>query len=199
MIDYLKGTLVAATPHHAVIEAGGIGYRVLIPISSYEALPRPGAEVKLLTHLHHREDEITLYGFAAEEERAVFDLLLGVSGIGPRTALAILSGVSVSAFRQAVASGDVRLLSSVRGIGKKTAERLVVELKDKVSLLPALAREAAQSRLAGGEAKSADVLEALLSLGYKPLQAQKAIEAALAAAEEGWTVEQLLKEALKHI
>ena len=88
---------------------------------------------------------------------------------------------------------------SVRGIGKKTAERLVVELKDKISLLPALAREAAQSRLAGGEAKSADVLEALLSLGYTPLQAQKAIEAALAAAEEGWTVEQLLKEALKHI
>lgn len=199
MIDYLKGTLVAATAHHAVIEAGGIGYRVLIPISSYEALPRPGAEVKLLTHLHHREDEVTLYGFAAEEERATFELLLGVSGIGPRTALAILSGVSVSAFRQAIASGDVRLLSSVRGIGKKTAERLVVELKDKVSLLPALAREAAQSKLAGGEAKSADVLEALLSLGYRPVEAQKAIVSALAAAEASWTVEQLLKEALKHI
>lgn len=199
MIDYLKGTLVVATPHHAVIDVSGVGYRVLIPISSYEALPRPGGEVKLLTHLHHREDEVTLYGFAAEEERAMFDLLLGVSGIGPRTALAILSGVSVSAFRKAVFSGDVRLLSSVRGIGKKTAERLVVELKDKISLLPALQREAAQSKLAGGEAKSADVLEALLSLGYKPVQAQKAIEAALAAAEAGWTVEHLLKEALKHI
>jgi Holliday junction DNA helicase RuvA len=199
MIDYLKGTLVSATPHHAVIEVGGVGYRVLIPISSYEALPRPGGEVKLLTHLHHREDEVTLYGFAAEEERAMFDLLRGVSGIGPRTALSILSGVSVSTFRKAIASGDVRLLSSVRGIGKKTAERLVVELKDKVSLLPALQREASQSKLEGGEAKSADVLEALLSLGYKPVQAQKAIEAALAAAEASWSVEQLLKEALKSV
>jgi len=199
MIDYLKGTLVSATPHHAVIDVGGVGYRVLIPISSYEALPRPGGEVKLLTHLQHREDEVTLYGFVVEEERAIFELLLGVSGIGPRTALSILGGVSVSAFRKAVVSGDVRLLSSVRGIGKKTAERLVVELKDKIALLPALAREAAQSKLMGGEAKSADVLEALLSLGYKPVQAQKAIEAALASAEAGWTVEQLLKEALKTV
>ncbi|MCX6348141.1 MAG: Holliday junction branch migration protein RuvA [Candidatus Aureabacteria bacterium] len=199
MIDYLKGTLVAAAPNHAVIEVGGMGYRVLIPISSYEALPRPGGEVKLLTHLHHREDEVTLYGFAAEEERTLFGLLLGVSGIGPRTAITILSGVSVQAFHQAIASQDLRLLSSVRGVGKKTAERLVLELKDKISLLPALQREASKSRLDGSEAKIADVLEALLSLGYKPAQAQRAIEAALGRAEAGWAVEQLLKEALKNV
>jgi len=199
MIAYLKGTLVSAAPNHAVIEVGGVGYRVLIPISSYEALPRPGGEVKLLTHLHVREDEMSLYGFFSEEERTLFELLLGVSGIGPRTAITILSGVSVQAFHQAIASQDLRLLSSVRGVGKKTAERLVLELKDKISLLPALQREASKSRLDGSEAKIADVLEALLSLGYKPAQAQRAIEAALGRAEAGWAVEQLLKEALKNV
>jgi Holliday junction DNA helicase RuvA len=199
MIDYLKGTLVSAAPNHAVVEVNGVGYRVLIPISSYEALPRPGGEVKLLTHLHVREDEMSLYGFFSEEERTLFGLLLGVSGIGPRTAITILSGVSVQAFHRAIASQDLRLLSSVRGVGKKTAERLVLELKDKISLLPALQREAAKSRLDGSEAKIADVLEALLSLGYKPAQAQRAIEAALGRAEAGWAVEQLLKEALKSI
>jgi len=199
MIAYLKRTLVSAAPNHAVIEVGGVGYRVLIPISSFEALPRPGGEVKLLTHLHVREDEMSLYGFFSEEERTLFELLLGVSGIGPRTAITILSGVSVQAFHQAIASQDLRLLSSVRGVGKKTAERLVLELKDKISLLPALQREASKSRLDGSEAKIADVLEALLSLGYKPAQAQRAIEAALGRAEAGWAVEQLLKEALKNV
>src|SRR5271169_221754 len=133
MITFLRGKLVEALPTQAVVEVNGIGYEVLIPLSSYDKLPAPGQEIKLLTQLVVREDAHVLYGFMSAAERDLFRLLINtVSGIGPKIALNILSGVNPVAFRGAVAGGDVKSLSQISGVGKKTAERIVVELRDKI-------------------------------------------------------------------
>ena len=141
MITFLNGRLIEALPTQAVVDVQGVGYEVLIPLSSFDKLPQPGNNVKLLTQLIVREDAHTLYGFASAAERDLFRLLINnVSGIGPKTALNILSGMNAVAFRGAVANGDVKALSQISGVGKKTAERIVVELRDKVG--PAGAWEA---------------------------------------------------------
>jgi len=133
VITFLQGTLREALPTQVVIEVNGVGYEVLIPLSSYDKLPQPGQELKLLTHLAVREDAHVLYGFMTASERQLFRLLVNnVSGIGPKIALNILSGISVVAFRGAVSNQDVKVLSQISGVGKKTAERIVVELKDKI-------------------------------------------------------------------
>src|SRR5579871_1289061 len=133
MITFLHGKLVESLPTQAIVDVHGVGYEVLIPVSSHAKLPALGAEVHLLTHLVVREDAHTLYGFMTSAERELFRLLINtVSGIGPKIALNVLSGISVTAFRGAVANGDVKALSQISGVGKKTAERIVVELKDKV-------------------------------------------------------------------
>src|SRR5438105_11266533 len=133
MIDFLHGKLVESLPTQVTVDVNGVGYEALIPLSSYDKLPAPGGEVKLLTHLAIREDAHVLYGFMTAAERELFRLLINtVSGIGPKIALNILSGMNVTAFRGAVANGDVKALSQISGVGKKTAERIVVELRDKV-------------------------------------------------------------------
>src|SRR6266516_426408 len=133
MITFLHGKLVEALPTQVIVAVNGVGYEVLIPLSSYDKLPPPGQELKLLTQLVVREDSHTLDGFMSAAERELFRLLINtVSGIGPKIALNILSGISVTAFRGAVANGDVKALSQVSGVGKKTAGRIVVELKDKI-------------------------------------------------------------------
>src|SRR5437762_11731823 len=133
MISFLHGKLIEALPTQVIIDVHGVGYEALIPLSSYDKLPPPGQPVKLLTHLVVREDAHTLYGFMSAAERELFRMLINtVSGIGPKIALNILSGISVIAFRGAVANGDVKALSQISGVGKKTAERIVVELKDKI-------------------------------------------------------------------
>ena len=199
MIEYLKGKLVKSAPDYAIVEVNGIGYRLLIPVSTYEKLPAPGPEVCILTHLYVREDEQTLYGFAAEEERGLFLMLLGISRIGPKVALGVLGGIPVSSFKNAVVSGDVDLLSSIHGIGKKTAERLILELKDKITLLPRLKEAAGAVDLDQAEDKVTDVMRALLSLGYRQMAAHRALTRSLAAAEPDWPVERLLKETLRHL
>ncbi len=199
MISYLKGKLEKASPDHVIVEVGGVGYRVNIPLSAYEKLPPPGDDFTILTHFHVREDEQSLYGFVTEEERDLFEMLLGVSKIGPKVALAVLGGVPAATFKHAVASGDVSFLSSVRGIGKKTAERLILELKDKITLLPRLREEASKVHLKEGEEKIADVSGALLSLGYRQAQVHEALSRALKDAGPDWSVEQLLKETLKYL
>src|SRR6202789_1186863 len=139
MINFFHGKLVEALPTQVTVEVHGVGYEALIPLSSFDKLPQPGGEVKLLTHLAIREDAHVLYGFMTAAEREMFRLLVNtVSGIGPRTALNILSGINVTAFRGAVANGDVKMLSQISGVGKKTAERIVIELKDKVGRSGAL-------------------------------------------------------------
>ena len=130
MLDSIRGTLLSRDPSGCVIEAGGVGLAVLVPLSTFERLPAPGKEAALRLHLVVREDEWRLFGFSTEEERRLFRSCLKVSGVGPATALALLSGMSPQELRAAVVSGDVRALTRVKGVGKKTAERLVVELKD---------------------------------------------------------------------
>ena len=131
MIAYLQGRLAQTLPTQVVVDVGGVGYEVLIPLSSFDKLPQPGSEVKLLTHLSIRDDAHILYGFMTDSERDLFRLLIRhVSGIGPKIALNVLSGTTAASLRSAVTNGDVKALSRINGVGKKTAERMVRELKD---------------------------------------------------------------------
>jgi len=196
MITFLEGTLVEALPTQIVVAVQGVGYQVLIPLSSFDRLPAPGASLKVLTHLQVREDAHILYGFMTAEERDLFRLLVDhVSGIGPKMALAVLSGMSVSSFKAAVVNGAVAEISRVKGVGKKTAERVVLELKDKVGV--AAAWEAASSKLAEGAAEINDAVLALISLGYKQVDAHKAVKQVLEAEPGQKTTEDLVRKALK--
>jgi len=196
MITFLEGTLVEALPTQVVVAVQGVGYQVSIPLSSFDRLPKEGAPVKILTHLQVREDAHILYGFMTAEERDLFRLLVEhVSGIGPKLALAVLSGMSVGAFKAAVVNGAVAEISRVKGVGKKTAERIVLELKDKVGV--AAAWEAASSKQAEGAAEINDALLALISLGYKQVDAHKAVKQALEGEKSRPSTEELVRRALK--
>jgi Holliday junction DNA helicase RuvA len=198
MISFLQGRLVEALPTQATVEVYGLGYDVLIPLSSFDKLPQPGQEVKLLTHLAIREDAHVLYGFATSAERELFRLLIHtVSGIGPKIALNILSGISVTAFRGAVANGDVKALSQISGVGKKTAERIVVELKDKVGAAGAWEAASAQRALSPEDQKVNDAVLALVALGFKQVEAHDVVRKAQATLGSQATVEDLVRACLK--
>ena len=198
MIAFLQGKLVEAFPTQVAVDVNGVGYEVMIPLSSYEKLPAPGNHVRLLTHLVVREDAQVLYGFATAAERDLFRLLINaVSGIGPKTALNILSGMSPTAFRGAVANGDVKALSRISGVGRKTAERIVVELKDRFGAAATWEANAARHALGPEEQKINDAVLALLALEFKPAQAQEAVRAAHALLGPAATVEDLVRTALK--
>ena len=198
MIAFLRGKLVEALPTQVMLEVNGMGYEVLIPLSSYDKLPPPGQEVKLLTHLAIREDAHVLYGFISTPERELFKLLINtVSGIGPKIALNILSGVSVTAFRGAVANGDTKALSQISGVGKKTAERIVVELKDKIGAAGAWEAASAQRALSPEDQRLNDAILALLALGYKQLDAHDSVRNAQNALGAQATVEELVRACLK--
>lgn len=184
MIAFLEGRVAEKGAGRAVLDVGGVGYEVLAPTSTLAKLPAVGRSARLLTRLHVREDQMTLYGFATAEERTIFDLLVQVNGVGPKVALSFLSVLAPDAIRRAVAAGDVAALTLVPGVGKKLAERVLVELRDK------LGGEAAP--LAG---PLGDVREALLALG---LTAQEASEA-LAGLDGDRPVEELLREALRRV
>ena len=198
MITFLKGQLVTAIPTQVIVDVHGVGYSVLIPLSSFNKLPLPGAEVTLLTHLSIREDAHVLYGFMSAAERDLFRLLINtVSGIGPKIALNVLSGMNAGAFRQAVVGSDISSLSQISGVGKKTAERIVVELKDKLGGLT-ITDGVAMSRSAGGEdQKSQDAILALQALGFKLGDAQDAVRGALALLGPSAKVEDLVRTSLK--
>ncbi len=176
MITFLEGTLVEALPTHVIVAVHGVGYHVLIPLSSYDKLPAPGAQIKILTHLSIREDAHVLYGFMTAAERDLFRLLTThVSGIGPKTALDVLSGTSVMSFKAAVVEGDAKSLAQVKGIGKKTAERIIVELKDKVGVAAAWEAASAAHAPSPQDIQVNDAVLALITLGYKQLDAHKAL------------------------
>jgi Holliday junction DNA helicase RuvA len=197
MITYLDGTLREVWPTQVVVEVHGVGYEVLIPLSSYDRLPQPGQPVRLLTHLQVREDAHILFGFASPEERDLFRLLVTrVSGVGPKLALAVLSGMDVMRFKAAVVDSDIASISKISGLGKKTAERIVLELKDKLGV--AAAWEAASADKAPSvEARAAnDAVLALIALGYRQVDAAKCVrEVALKNKEAG--TEELVRLALK--
>jgi len=198
MISFLRGKLVEALPTQVTVEVNGVGYEVLIPLSSYDKLSAPGQEVKLLTHLVVREDAHVLYGFMSGAERELFRLLINsVSGIGPKTALNILSGINVTAFRGAVASGDVKALSQVSGVGKKTAERIVVELKDKIGAAGAWEALSAQRARSPEEQKVNDAVLALMALGFKQAEAHDAVRKVQDSLGPQATVEDLVRACLK--
>ncbi len=197
MITYLDGTLREVWPTQVVVEVHGVGYEVLIPLSSYDRLPQPGQPVRLLTHLQVREDAHILFGFASPEERDLFRLLVTrVSGVGPKLALAVLSGMDVMRFKAAVVDSDTASIAKISGLGKKTAERIVFELKDKLGV--AAAWEAASADKApSAEARAAnDAVLALIALGYRQVDAAKSVrEVSLKNKEAG--TEELVRLALK--
>jgi len=177
MITFLEGALVEALPTHVVVGVQGVGYHVNIPLSSYDRLPPTGHGIKILTHLAIREDAHVLYGFMSSAERDLFRLLVNnVSGIGPKTALDVLSGMSVTNFKAAVVNGDAGLLAKIKGIGKKTAERIIVELKDKVGVAAAWEAASAAHAPSPEETQINDAVLALIALGYKQVDAHKAVK-----------------------
>src|SRR3974390_542847 len=197
MISFLHGKLLEALPTQVTLEVNGIGYEVLIPLSSYDKLPPPGQNVKLLTHLAVREDAHTLYGFMTASERELFRLLINtVTGIGPKLALNVLSGISVTAFRGAVANGDVKSLSQISGVGKKTAERIVVELKDKIGAAGAWEAASAQRALSPDEQKVNDAVLALMALGFKQIDAHDSVRQAQAVLGPQASIEDLVRVCL---
>ena len=198
MITFLHGKLVEALPTQIVVDVGGVGYEALIPLSSLDKLPLPGQPVKLLTQLVIREDAHTLYGFMTSAERDLFRLLINtVSGIGPKTALNILSGMNPVAFRGAVATGDVKSLSQISGVGKKTAERIVLELRDKVGAAGAWEAASAQHSLSAADQKINDAVLALMALGFKQVDAHDAVRGAQAVLGAQANIEDLVRACLK--
>ena len=196
MIAYVRGTLAEKGPDRVVIEAGGVGYELLIPVSTFDRLPREGGEAKLLAWHCVREDDEMLFGFATKEEREMFLKLTQVSGVGPKIALAILSGSSIGELSLAIASGNAKRISSIKGVGKKTAEKICVELKDKVSALAALA---ANSRGGAGDSKAPvirDAILALTSLGFSEEVANKMVSKVLASDPAVKDAETLIRLAL---
>lgn len=195
MITFLEGTLVEKDPTRIVVNVGGVGYEVFIPLSSYDRLPAAGATCRVLTYDHVREDIHALYGFLTEDERSLFLRLLDISGIGPRTALTALSGLSVRDLKAAIVQADVKRLSSVSGIGKKTAERIVVELRDKLGAGEAMEAVAGAPQTPE-TMRLRDAALALVSLGYKQPDAQELAREAATKLKPGATVEEIVRKAL---
>ena len=195
MITFLDGTLAESLPGRLTIDVGGVGYEVLVPLSTSDGMPAAGSKVRLLTHLHVREQEQTLFGFRTDDERDLFRLLIDrVSGIGPKLALAVLSGMSVGDFKTAVIGGDIAALATISGLGKKTAERIILELKDKVGVTAAW--EAAGAGGTGGGTIN-DAVLALISLGYKQADALKAVKRVAEAMGNEASPDDLIREALR--
>lgn len=176
MIASLRGRLISRAPNQAIVECSGVGYDVNISVATFTSLPTEGAEVRLHIHTHVREDQIALFGFAEPDEKRLFEKLLTISGIGPKLAITVLSGIDASRLVTAIRGGDHATLTRIPGIGKKTAERVVLELKDKLDDMAAAPAPATPHFGQAGD----DVLSALVNLGYARPIAQKAIETAVA-------------------
>ena len=196
MITSIQGVLVSATPLHAIVELNGLSYEVNIPVTTAEKLPQPGATVKLHTLVIYREDSQTMYGFATPADRDFFRLMIDhVSGVGPKSALGIMSRLSLPLLEGAIRAGDTGTLAKTPGIGKKTAERLVIELKAKVGLA-ALAVEGAAPAAASEPSNHRDAVSALIALGFKTQDADQAVRRSALALGPMATAEQLIKKSL---
>jgi holliday junction DNA helicase RuvA len=193
MIGQLRGRLAEKRPNQVLVDVGGVGYVVLVPLSTFAALGELHTEVTLLIHTHVREDALALYGFVSSREKHLFELLLSASGVGPSLALKILSGMSVDELVPAIRGSDLGRLTKIPGVGRKTAERMVVELKDKLEAVVVEVERPAASSPAGVEA---DVVSALVNLGYEARMAEKAVEEARKEAG-GANFEKLLRGALQ--
>jgi holliday junction DNA helicase RuvA len=195
MIGLLRGRLLEKRPNQVILDVGGVGYLVSVPLSTFAALGEIHTEVTLLIHTHVREDALALYGFLSQREKHLFELLLGASGVGPSLALKILSGMNAEELVPAIRSGDLGRLTKIPGVGRKTAERMVVELKDKLEAVPIEDEKRAPASPAGVEA---DVKSALINLGYDERIAESSVKDAKRAAGPA-NFEKLLREALSSL
>lgn len=195
MIAALRGVLMEKSPNQAIVETGGVGYEVTIPVTTFSALPGPGTEVRLRIHTHVREDAIALFGFASAEEKQVFEKLISVSGIGPKLAVTVLSGLAAPDLIRAIRNGEIERLVRIPGVGKKTAERMVLELKDKLMAPPTVEGTPEQPALSDVDR---DVLSALLNLGCARPAAEAAVRKARAA-KGGESFEPLFRQALEFV
>lgn len=206
MIEYLRGTLLQKADGHAVIDVAGVGYGLEITAAASAALPRAGEPAELHTYLYVQEGVLRLYGFASRDERSLFEVFLAANGIGPKTAVAILSSIEVAAFATAILQGDLKTLTRIPGIGKKTAERLAVDLRDRMKEYASA--PSINSRAAGDGSPSAspyiagaairEAVEALEALGCKPLVAERAVQKAVEVLGGEAPVPELVREGLKH-
>jgi Holliday junction DNA helicase RuvA len=194
VIARIAGRILEKHPSRVIVDVGGVGYDVQIPLSTFYNLGEPGADVSLRVHTHVREDALALFGFASVLELQLFERLIGVSGVGPKLALAVLSGIEPPDLVRAVRSQDVARLTKIPGIGRKTAERIGLELRDK---LPATMADASPASDGGADGLRDDLISALLNLGYQQAAADKVVGAALEAGEK--TFEPALKDALKRL
>jgi holliday junction DNA helicase RuvA len=193
MIAHLRGDILRKSPQEVVVDVGGVGYRVLIPVSTFYRLGAEGESVRLLVHTHVREDALALFGFSTRGEQALFERLIEVAGVGPKLAVNILSGIEATELAYALRGSDVARLTRIPGVGKKTAERLVVELKDKMPKL-SVSAEATEAPAAGGVKE--DLTSTLVNLGYSRAEAEKGAERAVREAGAG-PFEDLLRRALR--
>src|ERR1051326_6088919 len=197
MITFLDGKLMSALPTQAIVDVGGVGYEVFIPLASYDKLPAVGESIRILTHLAVREDAHVLYGFMTPAERDLFRLLVNhVTGIGPKLALAVLSGMSVNNSKSAVVNSDIAAISKISGLGKKTAERIVLELKDKLGVAAAWEAASAAHGPTPEQEQVNEAVLALIALGYKQIDAHKTVRD-LQEKGEAKSAEDLVKLALK--
>ncbi len=198
MIGYLKGQLLQKKPNVILVDIHGVGYEVFIPLTSFYELPAEGSEVSLKIHTHVREDALTLFGFHTQREKDLFLKLISISGIGPKLAISILSGAQVEELAQAIAESNLVRLTAIPGIGRKTAERLVLELKSQIS--PFLLPETQAAREAGAPSPlEEDVLSALVNLGYPRASAEKALSVVLRSAECERTFEEVMRTILRRL
>lgn len=197
MIAHLLGTLEHIDQSHVVIDVNNIGFKVSVPASVLARLPKPGEQVKLFTIQVVREDDISLYGFLNKEERSLFSLFLSVSGIGPKLAMALISGFPIDRLVAGIAQADVELLSSISGIGRKTAERIVVELKEKIGRAYAIKPSEMAVGIRGESTLMSDAISALIALGYSPREAREAMSRM--DAKKFDSVEGMIKEALREL
>ena len=195
MFEFIRGKMVQSIPSRAVVDVNGVGYGLVISLKTFQKLPHIGSEVLFYVSPVIREDGHFLYGFLTAEDKNFFEQLISINGVGPKTAIGILGHVDIADFQMAVIQGNIALLSKVPGIGKKTAERLIIELKDKFTR----SSGSSSSLSSGGNTVAADAISALINLGYHPLDAQKAIKKVLSHHEKEPTLSELISGALRTI
>jgi len=198
VIAQLRGRILEKHPNRVIVDVNGVGYDVFVPLSTFYVLGAAGAEIALRTHTHVREDALALYGFATPLEQELFERLIGVSGIGPKVALAVLSGIEPLELIRAIERGDLARLTAIPGVGKKTAERIVLELKDRLPRPQVAAVAIGDDAAAAPSALHDDVLSALVNLGYHRPLAEKAVASAVKSVPDGG-FERTLKQALREL
>lgn len=196
MIAHLRGQLLEKHPNQVIVDVNGVGYEVIIPVSAYSSLPERGAEVRLHIHTHVREDALTLFGFVSPGDKILFEKLITVSGIGPKLAVTALGGLTAPDLAAAIRGGSVEALVRIPGVGKKTAERMVLELRDKLDLLPGITQAAATAPKSGFSATDEDVISALANFGATRASAEAAVTKARSASESN-EFDALFRRALK--